>query len=76
MVERKKIIKKKKFEVNNDVIDATQRSNEIFHKSQSSCTIKRDSKGSVNLEVKVYDDSAEEAVRRAIFEFKKLTKKI
>ena len=41
----------------------------IFHKSQSSCSIKRDGKDSVIFEVKVYSDSPSDAVSKAISQF-------
>lgn len=44
----------------------------LMQKSQSSCTIKRDSKGTVSFEVKVYDDNIEDAVKKAEKQFKKL----
>ena len=43
-----------------------------MQKSQSSCTIKRDSKGTVSFEVKVYSDDIEDAVKKAEKQFKKL----
>ena len=46
----------------------------LMQKSQSSCTIKRDSKGVTSFEIKTYADTIEEAVTKAEKEFKKLEK--
>jgi len=44
----------------------------LMQKSQSSCTIKKDSKGTVSFEVKVYSDNIEDAVKQAEKQYKKL----
>lgn len=46
----------------------------LLQKSQSSCMIKRDSKGTTLFEVKVYSDDIEDAVVKAEKQFKKLDK--